>query len=110
MSQSNLFDKPAGAMARKSDPIESHEAATDYTASGKLSRDRRRALLLVAKFPGRNTREISDGDGNLNALLHKRLPDLERMGLARPQSWKGGRKWWLTELGRATTTYFLEKE
>ena len=109
MSQSNLFDKPAGAMARKSDPIESHEAATAYEASGKLRKSQQATLLALSRATGRSIRELAEGDAALIHEYGRRMSELVEMGLVKPQSWPGGRKYWLTDTGRATAL-LLEKD
>jgi len=53
--QPALFDPP---MARRSDPISSHQAADQHALSGKAAAHRAIARTLVQIFPGRTSRQL----------------------------------------------------
>lgn len=84
--QNDLF-----AMSRNTDPETSHQAALEHALT-TLSERRRQVFDLVNDFPGQTAGELARimlrRFGHLPITVcaetpHKRLPELERLGLVR---------------------------
>jgi hypothetical protein len=79
---------PPAPLARLSDPDTSHEAATEYAASGQHKVHLHYVLSAVTRYPGKTSRELAlcivkmFRVTNLQAYdaAHKRLPDLLSAG------------------------------
>ncbi len=77
-------------MYRHTDPDTSYKAAMEMIESGKVSERRGQVLLLVAQYPGHTHGELAALMYSLHRPLgilccsetpHKRLPELESLGL-----------------------------
>lgn len=69
-------------IAATADPATSHEAAAALTASGARDMQKRRVLAALRKFPFVTSAELAQM-GHLDRYeCARRLPDLERDGLA----------------------------
>ncbi len=71
------------AMARRDDPVTSHEAAAKHVATGKADPNRRLCLAVVAEHPGRTSAEIAELAGLSRHEAARRLPELRKDGLVR---------------------------
>ncbi|MBI1374088.1 MAG: winged helix-turn-helix domain-containing protein [Phycisphaera sp.] len=69
------------AMARKNDPITSHQAADEVEASGRAASQRHRCLLEVWKKPGQTAAEIAVAADLQRHVPSRRLPELRKDGL-----------------------------
>lgn len=69
-------------IARRSDPVTSHEAAKDITASGQRSAMIGLALDVLKRFPGRTAKELEREAGGEDGSIRKRLNDLRHDGRA----------------------------
>lgn len=94
--QPNLFDvEPgpygnAGAMSRRADPETSKQAAKTFKESGKLNAHLTIVLRVLRKNPASTFSElfaaanvIERGDLVDDKAVARRLPELEKMGLAK---------------------------
>jgi len=78
MEQMLLSDSP---IARKTDPVSSHEAAAEVTASGARATQQAEVLRGVKEYPGRTSKELAHLIGCDRYLVARRLPELARKGL-----------------------------
>lgn len=69
--------------SRGSDPETSRLAEKDLRASGRLSEQRRIILQAVAADPGCTAREYDESEPFSEGMFHRRLVELERLGLVR---------------------------
>lgn len=90
MIQRHLFDNPVYAgieralhspVAARRDPVTSHQAAREITASGKREGQCLAVLALVKKYPRRTSLELSHCGGLERHTIARRLPELEKGGL-----------------------------
>ena len=72
-----LFDQP---LARKTDPITSHEAAYDMVESGKVGRHEQMILEGLRSHPCLTAAELCDYVPLRHDQIHKRLRGLVRKG------------------------------
>jgi len=63
---------------RHSDPYSSEVAGTSIEGSGKAQHQRETALVAVATYPGRTSRELAEITGLDRYMLARRLPELLR--------------------------------
>lgn len=88
MTQLPLFsgddhlDKPQAA-ARRTDPETSHEAARDVEACGSAAAHRAIIAKAVREHPGHTSDELPDLCGLDFAQVHKRMKEIETIGLIR---------------------------
>ncbi len=83
MSQLDMFDCQSGhPRARNSDPWTSHAAAAslDDDVTARLYR----IIIAALKVAAGTQYEIADLTGLDHYQVNKRLPELERLGLAKP--------------------------
>jgi DNA-binding MarR family transcriptional regulator len=83
MPQLALFDAGQRLPARRSDPRSSHDAARELIASGQLSLQRLQVFEALARCGPGTTREIAARGRLERVLVARRMPELERLGLAR---------------------------
>ena len=69
--------------ARSTDPGSSHAAATDMERSGKMGAQMAEALRLVRAYPGLTSKQLAEVSELDRYQIARRLPDLEKKGLAR---------------------------
>lgn len=105
MTQLPLFsgddhlDKPQAA-ARRTDPLTSHLAAKDVESCGSAAAHRAIIAKAVREHPGHTSDELPSLCGLLHSQVHKRLVEIERIGLIRrgdPRPNSHGRQattWW----------------
>ena len=67
--------------ARRTDPKTSKQAADDVTVSGQRRRDVDRVAEAVRAHKGSTARELANFAKLDYEMVHKRLPDAERLGL-----------------------------
>lgn len=72
-----LVETPA---ARSSDPISSHRAANELTASGRRGQQIAQAIAAVRAFPGKTSQELADKTGICRFVLARRLPEAVTAG------------------------------
>lgn len=72
-----LVETPA---ARSTDPLSSHLAANELTASGRRGQQIAMAIAAVRAFPGRTSQELSDKTGICRFVLARRLPEAVTSG------------------------------
>lgn len=106
------------AQARHDDPISSHMAAADVEEKGTARTDRIWALEAIHKHPGKTSRELAKLIAQDMGLawtdeirrmkmyekLHRRLPELRMVGLARGEviepecaiTRRKMQRWWYT--------------
>ncbi len=91
VSQTDLFSRDEARIRRNTDPSTSHMAAVRHTKLN-LSKRRKQVLELVQKYPGKTQGELArlmlykHPGLPINvcaATPHKRLPELEELGLVR---------------------------
>jgi hypothetical protein len=70
-------------IARTTDPVSSHAAASEVTRSGSRLRQQRIALLVVRDYPGNTSREPAGYCMLDRYQLAQRLPELEESHLVR---------------------------
>lgn len=71
------------ALARRSDPPTSHQAAREVESRCIAESQRMKCLQAVRDFPGQTFGEVAES-ANLNGEVpHRRLPELERAGFVR---------------------------
>ena len=104
--QRSLFDADheadleAKRHARRTDPESSHEAAAELVESGRVNDQCQRVLEALQRFDRTTSAELAWHSGMDRFVVARRLPDLERKGLAKKGGYKhcpvGGRKavWW----------------
>jgi hypothetical protein len=90
-------------LARRTDPRSSHEAAKRNVLSGANATQKQKVLAGLKKNIGMTSAELADAIGMDRYVVARRLPDLERDGLAergseRDCEAKGGPAitWWPT--------------
>ena len=71
------------ALARRTDPITSHQAAHHVEASGKANSQRQRCIRDVRQHPGATAGEIASRVNIDRHTASKRLPELVTAGLLR---------------------------
>lgn len=76
--QQEMFDAP---IARRTDPLTSHEAAADITESGVRGRQMADVLTAVKRYPGRTSAELGSVSRFDRWVAARRLPELEKKGL-----------------------------
>lgn len=77
MGQRDLLFHP---MARRADPDSSHEAADLLERTGRSNAQRKLAITLVARWPGKTSRELAEISGEDRYMLARRLPEAETEG------------------------------
>lgn len=93
MQQQMAKKQAAHELARVTDPATSHEAAT---RASEFSQSHEKRILAVLSNRGAGTAEyIAKHCGLTVVQIDRRLPDLQRKGLARPTgvSFNGFRVW-----------------
>lgn len=97
-------DYKAKPLARTSDPATSHEAAAKIVS--RLGEEQEWALGILRANPGKTSNELDDIAGTPKGDVRKRLPELERLGLAYRDGVRAcgvsGNKcgvWWPTNTG-----------
>lgn len=78
MTQFDLLD--ASPIARRTDPITSHEAADAITKDGTRASQRHTVLLMVRRRPGHTSAELAASNNADRYVLARRLPDLRDHG------------------------------
>ncbi len=84
---SDLFDHPPVSrivqtpIARTSDPISSHLAAKEITASGKRTQQQAQAVAAVRAWPGCTSFELAMKTDIDRYVLARRLPEVVLAGL-----------------------------
>ena len=89
MRQAHLFPveppQPRSPIARQTDPVTSHEAAAEVTASGLRDTQAAAILAAVRAHPGQTSRELATvfpaADQIDRYVTGRRLPELEQLGL-----------------------------
>ena len=83
--QLSLFDAPAPARARQSDPVTSHTAAGEANSSTWLAAQAAEVLDCVKRHPGSTSAEIGELLGWKGArwAAARRLPEMERRGVVK---------------------------
>ena len=76
--------RPVRARARRTDPATSLEAANDLEQKGKGNSQREACIRELAKYPDSTPYELAAGMGIDGIIPGKRLPELQKMGLAEP--------------------------
>lgn len=71
------------ARARHDDPEPSHQAAADVEASGVAADHRARILAAFGRYAARTCAELAERSGLDYYAVHRRMTELERMGLIR---------------------------
>ncbi|NLG43924.1 MAG: winged helix-turn-helix domain-containing protein [Phycisphaerae bacterium] len=71
------------ALARRNDPITSHQAAEEVEASGRAASQRQTCLLEVWKKPGQTAAEIAAATGLERHVPSRRLPELRKARLVK---------------------------
>lgn len=71
------------ALARRTDPITSHEAAEEVESSGRAASQRHRCFLEVWKKPGCTAAEIAQAANLERHIPSRRLPELRQAGQIR---------------------------
>jgi len=66
--------------SRATDPVTSHLAAEQHTASGARAHQQRQALAAVRQFPGRTSFELAMVTDMDRYMLARRLPEVETAG------------------------------
>lgn len=84
-AQLDLFAHPAPRAiatpaARRTDPISSHLAAAQHTASGARSHQQDMAASAVRQFPARTSFELAMATGIDRYMLARRLPECALAG------------------------------
>lgn len=93
------------ALARRTDPITSHEAAEEVESSGRAASQRRRCLLEVWKKPGCTAAEIAQAANLERHIPSRRLPELRQAGQIR-----NGQERICTVTGNLSMTWLLNAE
>ncbi len=75
--------RPRTPAARRADPVTSHEAARQVTASGARDGQARDTLIALRANPGATTAELSVRTGIDRHAVARRMPELEKLGLVR---------------------------
>lgn len=71
-------------IARRHDPVTSHEAAEKVTKSGSRATQQHAVLELVKSRPGNTSAELAVWGSNLGRhVIARRLPELREAGLVR---------------------------
>ena len=73
----------ASRLARSTDPVTSHLAASNVSKTGSAARWQRVALDLIRRRPGMTARELENAGGYENGQIRKRLAEVMRGGLIR---------------------------
>ena len=74
------FDAPR---ARTTDPLSSHEAATEAERSGLIARQLDTVLAALKKTGGLTSAELAKRHGLDRYMVARRLPEAERAGMVR---------------------------
>lgn len=69
--------------ARRTDPVTSHLAAEQHTASGKRAAQQVLTVAAVRAFPGRTSFELAMATNHDRYMLARRLPEVVCAGLVR---------------------------
>lgn len=96
-----LWDIPLSA---RNDPHTSFVAAEELAASGKYGRQKAAVLAMLKRWNGSTSAELARRMGVDRYLTARRLPDLEREGLA-----VQGPARRCTVTGRACVTWFMKE-
>ncbi len=86
-------------MARRNDPLSSHDAANEHERSGGAQCQRDQVLKLVCRFPRSTSKELSSYGRVERHMVARRLPELEREGRIARIDTRGELRWVLS-LGR----------
>ena len=70
-------------LARASDPITSHIAAAEHTASGNRARQQHQTIAAVRAYPGRTSQELAQLTRLDRYMLARRLPECVTAGAVR---------------------------
>lgn len=73
----------AARLARGDDPETSHGAARRLVKSGRLSEQKRQVLRALRRVPGVTSAELAEQMKVDRYMTGRRLPDLEKAGLAK---------------------------
>lgn len=93
-------------VARNTDPITSHMAASEITVSGVRSDQCRQVLALVAMYPDKTSFELSTRSRDLDRYqVARRISDLEHAGVVR----KNGKRACFMS-GRKAVTWVVAKD
>jgi hypothetical protein len=71
----------ANRLARSTDPVTSHQAASNVSKTGSAARWQQVALDLIRRRPGMTARELESAGGYENGQIRKRLLEVMRGGL-----------------------------
>lgn len=93
------------ALARSTDPVTSHEAASEAEGSGRARIQRDRCLASVLDCPGRTAAEVAAATGLERHAPSRRLPELRDAGLI-----ANGRARICKVTGRLSITWFPSQE
>ena len=74
--QTDLFDVDQTTIARATDPITSHLAATEITRSGARRAQADAVLTLVRNHPGKTSAELADLGNVDRYMVARRLPEM----------------------------------
>ncbi len=69
------------ARSRTTDPSTSHEAGHNIETDGLAATLRQACLTRILDYPGMTAGEVSYACGMEHGVAHRRLPELEEMGL-----------------------------
>lgn len=70
-------------IARKSDPVSSHLAAAEITASGTRAHQQAQTIAAVRAYPGRTSQELAELTQIDRYTLARRLPECVTAGAVR---------------------------
>lgn len=73
-------DDAAKRLARSTDAVSSHEAATEHVASGRNGQQCRLVFDCLTRCDGSTSAELAARFGLDRVMVARRLPDLERQG------------------------------
>jgi hypothetical protein len=93
------------ALARRTDPLSSHEAAAALESTGARAVQKHQALQAVKQWPGRTSLELAGqigGGPETRYMLARRLADLEHDGRVRKGSMRA-----CTVSGHNAVTWFV---
>ena len=68
-------------LSRAGDPIQSRNAGREAAQSGQVQSDRILAKQLVYRCQNKTARELNHINGTPEGTIHRRLAELEKMGL-----------------------------
>ena len=77
----NVLPAAANRLARSTDPVTSHQAASNVSKTGSAARWQQVALDLIRRRPGMTARELESAGGHENGQIRKRLLEVMRGGL-----------------------------